>query len=98
MFFFQDVCLSGRLAGQGQMHECRRCQNAPTSHPAGASVPSVVPRQQCDLRRDDVMMRGAWIADAWRGEVVQITSSLFIRITKYLLHFNMDPKCITDSK
>jgi hypothetical protein len=60
--------LSDRLAGQGQMHECRRRQNAPTSHPVGASVASVTPRH---LRRDDVMVRGAWTADAWSVESSQ---------------------------
>jgi hypothetical protein len=60
--------LSGCLTGQGQMYECRWRLNAPTSHPAGASV---TPRH---LRRDDFMMRGAW-------KVVQMIS-LFIRLTK----------------
>jgi hypothetical protein len=47
--------LSSCLVGQGQMHECHRRQNAPTSHPAGASVVSVPPHHLC---RDDVMTRG----------------------------------------
>jgi hypothetical protein len=67
--FFQVRHLSGRLVGQGQMHECRRRQNAPTSHPAGASVARVTPRQ---------LRCGAWISDAWK--VVQMKSSLLIRI------------------
>jgi hypothetical protein len=38
--------LSGRLAGKCKMHECRRRQNAPTSHPTGTYVASVTPPPQ----------------------------------------------------
>jgi hypothetical protein len=76
MSSFKTFVRSPRSSGEGQMHECRRRQNAPTSHPTGccvshATVTSFTSR--CVER--GLPMRGAW-------KVVQMTSSLFIRITK----------------
>jgi hypothetical protein len=71
----------------------RSSMRSPTSHSLpmrarGASVASVTPRQ---LRRDDVVMRGAWFADAWsviwtwQGSVQNLDYGLLHSVANWII-------------